>query len=75
VKSEGETIAPFNSQDIDGYNRDNWALIVKWMIEHIIKLDAAFRQPLADAVLAMKNAGIEPASDVDGQEPPNEGGM
>ena len=61
--------------DIDGYNRDNWALIIKWMIEHIIKLDTAFRQPLADATLAMKNAGIEPASDMEGQEPPNEGCM
>lgn len=59
--------------DIDGYNRDNWAQIIEWMIGNIIKLDAAFRKPLADAVLAMKNAGIEPPSDLEGQEPPTEG--
>jgi hypothetical protein len=58
--------------DIDGYNRDNWAHIIEWMIENIIKLDAAFRKPLADAVLAMKNAGIELPSDMERQEPPTE---
>ena len=61
--------------DVDGYNRDNWSKIVEWMVDHIIKLEAAFRKPFADALHAMKNAGIESAIDMSGQESPNEESM
>jgi len=44
---------------MDGDNRDNWPEIINWMIEHIIKLEAAFKKPLADAYQAMKKAGVE----------------
>jgi hypothetical protein len=49
--------------EVDGYNRDNWPEMITWMVEHIIKLEAAFKKPLAEAVQALKTAGIESATD------------
>lgn len=44
---------------VDGYNRDNWPQMIDWLLEHVIKLELAFKKPLADAMQALKNSGIE----------------
>jgi hypothetical protein len=49
---------------VDGDNRDNWPEMINWMIEHIIKLEVAFKMPLADAYQAMKKAGIVSGAEV-----------
>lgn len=54
--------------DVDGDNRDNWPGMIKWMIEHIIQLEVAFKKPLAEAVSALKSAGIEAAQDAVGEK-------
>jgi hypothetical protein len=46
-------------QAVDGYNRDNWPEMITWMVTHIIKLESAFKKPLAEAIKALKKAGIE----------------
>lgn len=51
---------------VDGYNHDNWPEMIEWLIVHIIKLEAAFKKPLAEAMQALKKAGI--ASGVEGNE-------
>jgi hypothetical protein len=56
---------------VDGYNRDNWPEIIEWLVEHIIKLEASFKKPLADAVLALKIAGIDSGAEVGDQELPS----
>jgi hypothetical protein len=35
------------AQPFDGYNRENWPDMIKWMSTHILKLEEAFRSPLA----------------------------
>jgi hypothetical protein len=50
--------------DVDGYKRDNWPEMINWLVEHIIKLDAAFKKPLAEAANALKKAGLEPTIDI-----------
>ncbi|WP_136526571.1 DUF4268 domain-containing protein [Geomonas ferrireducens] len=54
--------------DVDGFNRDNWPGMVNWMVEHIIKLEAALKKPLADAVKALKTEGIETPSYINGDD-------
>ncbi|MBC7962435.1 MAG: DUF4268 domain-containing protein [Steroidobacteraceae bacterium] len=51
-------------QEVDGYNRDKWPEMIQWMVEHIIKLEGAFEKPLADAVQALKQSGIETSGEV-----------
>lgn len=36
------------SQAFDGYDRDNWPVMIAWLIEHIAKLENAFKKPLAE---------------------------
>lgn len=45
-------------KEIDGDNRENWPEIIAWLVEHLIKLEAAFKKPLADAFQAMKKEGM-----------------
>jgi hypothetical protein len=35
------------AQPFDGYNKENWPEMVAWLSEHIQKLEAAFKEPLA----------------------------
>ncbi|RWR05300.1 DUF4268 domain-containing protein [Paenirhodobacter populi] len=35
------------SRDFDGYNRESWPEMIAWLSEHIRKLEAAFKEPLA----------------------------
>jgi len=43
---------------VDGDNREDWPEIIAWLITHIIKMEAAFKKPLAEAAQAFKKAGI-----------------
>lgn len=61
---------------VDGYNRDNWPEMIKWMVTHIIKLEAAFKKPLTEAMQALKKAGIEASTDISEEErQPEEGNV
>lgn len=44
---------------VDGDNRDNWTDMIYWLVEHIIKLEEAFKKPLVEAYQAMKRAGVK----------------
>lgn len=44
-------------KNFDGDNRDNWPEMISWLVEHIIKLEAAFKYPWADAIQALKKSG------------------
>lgn len=44
---------------VDGDNRDNWPKMIEWLVEHIIKLEAAFKKPLAEAYQSLKKAGLD----------------
>lgn len=43
----------------DGDNREEWPELIMWLVEHIAKLEEAFKRPLADAYQALKKAGLE----------------
>ena len=43
------------------------------MVDHIIKLETAFKKPLAEAGQALKNAGIESTADLGGESMANAG--
>ncbi len=43
---------------VDGDNREDWPEMIAWLITHIIKMEAAFKKPLAEAAQAFKKAGI-----------------
>jgi len=45
--------------NVDGYNSENWPEMINWLIEHIIKLEAAFKKPLVDAVNALKKENLK----------------
>ena len=34
------------SRAVDGYNKDNWADMIKWLVEHMIRLEATLSAPL-----------------------------
>ena len=36
------------SLSFDGYNRDNWPKMIDWLCEHIVRLEKAFSEPLAE---------------------------
>lgn len=54
------------AKNIDGDNRDNWPEMIAWLVEHIIKLEAAFKKPWLDAIQALKKAGIESGAESTG---------
>ena len=43
------------AKPVDGYDRANWPMMVKWLAEHTAKLEEALAEPLAGAVLSMKS--------------------
>ncbi|UPU37812.1 DUF4268 domain-containing protein [Geomonas paludis] len=56
-------------KSVEGDNRENWPEIIEWFIEHIIKLESAFKKPLSDAYSAMKKAGVgTTALEVNGEQ-------
>lgn len=52
----------------DGFNSDNWPYMINWLVDHIIKLEAAFKKPLVDAYQAMKKAGLVASITTDASE-------
>lgn len=42
---------------VDGDNRDNWAEMIQWLVEHMIKLEEALKQPLVEADQVLKQTG------------------
>lgn len=34
------------SRAVDGYNKDNWADMIKWLVEHMTRLEAALSAPI-----------------------------
>jgi hypothetical protein len=47
------------SQAFEGYNRDNWPEMIAWLVEHIAKLEQAFKKPLAEINKELKQTGGE----------------
>ena len=45
--------------DIDGYNQDNWAQIIEWMIQHMSALEAAMEAPLRQAAQELKQLPVQ----------------
>ena len=43
---------------VDGDNRENWQGMIEWLVEHIIKMETAFKKPLLDAYQALKKTGL-----------------
>ena len=48
------------SHAFDGFNRENWPEMINWLCDHIVRLDQAFSEPLADLNQQLK-AGSGPA--------------
>lgn len=42
------------SKDVDGYDRTNWPGMIEWLVEHIVRLEHAFREPLRSASAALR---------------------
>jgi hypothetical protein len=47
------------SQAFDGYNRDNWPEMIAWLVEHIVKLERAFKKPLTEINKELKQTSAE----------------
>jgi len=45
------------SHSVDGYNKDNWPEIIEWMIDHMQRLEKAFKAPLLEASQSLKHTG------------------
>jgi hypothetical protein len=56
---------------VDGDDREKWPEMIDWLINHIIKMETAFKTPLTEAVQAFKKAGIDSGVEVSEQELPS----
>lgn len=45
--------------EADGYNQETWPQSIAWHIEHMSKLDAAFKEPLQKAAEALRQTKFE----------------
>jgi hypothetical protein len=54
-------------KSVDGDNRDNWPDMINWLVDHMIRLEAAFKKELIDAYQALKKAESEGAVSLDGE--------
>lgn len=45
------------AKPFDGYNRENWPEITAWMVDHIRRLEAAFKTPLQQVAGVMRAQG------------------
>jgi hypothetical protein len=57
------------SQAFDGYNRENWPEMISWLVEHIAKLERAFKKPLAEVNKELKQANLESPKTEDQLDP------
>lgn len=44
---------------VDGYNRENWPEIIKWLVTHLSKLEKAFKSPLAEINNNLRQSNFE----------------
>lgn len=44
---------------VDGYNRENWPEIIKWLVTHLSKLEKAFKLPLAEINNHLRQSNFE----------------
>jgi len=42
------------SKEFDGYNKDNWPEMIKWLVSNMTQLQKSFKQPLHSASLRLK---------------------
>jgi hypothetical protein len=47
------------SQAFEGYDRDNWPEMIAWLVEHIVKLERAFKKPLTEISKELKQTSVE----------------
>jgi hypothetical protein len=47
------------SQAFEGYDRDNWPEMIAWLVEHIVKLERAFKKPLTEINKELKQTSAE----------------
>ncbi|GGJ07969.1 DUF4268 domain-containing protein [Halopseudomonas pertucinogena] len=43
------------SRAVDGYNKDNWADMIKWLVEHMTRLESTLSTPLGVIRQNLKN--------------------
>lgn len=48
----------YYSHTFDGFNRENWPEMIEWLCGHIVRLDTAFSEPLADLNQQLKSGGV-----------------
>ncbi|MBS3954217.1 MAG: DUF4268 domain-containing protein [Methylomicrobium sp.] len=53
------------TQMFDGYDRDNWSDMIAWLIDHIVKLENAFKKPLAEVNKELKQANLDSNEQID----------
>lgn len=51
------------SQPFDGFNREVWPEMIKWLCENIVNLEKAFSKPLASLKRPLNSRGIEDSRD------------
>ena len=51
------------SHPFDGFNAENWPEMIEWLCRNIVRLDAAFSEPLARLNQQMKSRSDMPVSD------------
>jgi len=56
---------------VDGDDREKWPEMIDWLINHIIKMETAFKTPLTETVQAFKKDGIDSGVEVNEQEMPS----
>jgi hypothetical protein len=49
---------------VDGDDREKWPEMIDWLINHIIKMETAFKAPLTEVAQAFKKAGINSGVEV-----------
>lgn len=52
---------------VDGDDREKWPEMIDWLINHIIKMETAFKAPLTEVAQAFKKAGINSGVEVNGE--------
>lgn len=52
---------------MDGDDRDKWPEMIDWLINHIIKMEAAFKAPLTEVAKVFKKTGINSGVEVNGE--------
>ena len=46
-------------KEFDGYNREQWQDMIDWLVDHMIRLEKAFKSPLHAANEKLKNTTFD----------------